>query len=182
MFIVGGAAMAFAYNTRRSTRDVDTVFEPKAAVYDAATAVANRRGIAPDWLNDAANSYLPGPDPDPDKRQTLDRPGLTVDVASPKYLLAMKLLAARDTDIEDIQILYAACGYTTAAQGLDLLEATYPSHLITPRVRYILEELYPEQADTADHAGTASCTRCGRPLRNPDSIARGMGPACASKT
>jgi len=68
MFIVGGAAMAFAYNTRRSTRDVDAVFEPKAAVYDAATAVANRRGIAPDWLNDAAKSYLPA------QTQTSDKP------------------------------------------------------------------------------------------------------------
>lgn len=130
IFIVGGAAMAFAYNTRRSTRDVDAVFEPKAAVYAAAAAVADRRGIPADWLNDAAKSYLPGPDQD--SRQALDIPGLTVDVASPKYLLAMKLLAARDDDINDIRTLYAACGYTTAAEGLDLLEATYPRHLLTP--------------------------------------------------
>ncbi len=94
----------------------------------------------------------------------------------------MKLLAARDTDIDDIRTLYAACGYTTAAQGLDLLEVTYPSHLITPRVQFILEEFHPEPAAPGDTAGTARCTKCGRPLRSPASIARGMGRECASKT
>lgn len=33
MFLVGGAAMALAYNARRATRDVDGVFEPKTAIY-----------------------------------------------------------------------------------------------------------------------------------------------------
>lgn len=30
IFIVGGAAIALAYSTRRVTKDVDAVFEPKA--------------------------------------------------------------------------------------------------------------------------------------------------------
>jgi len=30
LFLVGGAAIALAFNTRRATRDVDGVFEPKA--------------------------------------------------------------------------------------------------------------------------------------------------------
>lgn len=58
MFLVGGAAMAFADNTRRSTRDVDAVFEPKETVRDAAAVVADRRGISRDWLNDAVKGYL----------------------------------------------------------------------------------------------------------------------------
>ena len=32
MFIVGGAAMALAFDARRATRDIDAVFVPKAAV------------------------------------------------------------------------------------------------------------------------------------------------------
>lgn len=39
LFLVGGAAMALAYNTRRATRDVNAVFEPKQMVYEAAAAV-----------------------------------------------------------------------------------------------------------------------------------------------
>src|SRR4051812_40216721 len=33
LFLVGGAAMALAYDTRRATRDLDAVFEPKQVVY-----------------------------------------------------------------------------------------------------------------------------------------------------
>ncbi|MDQ3677324.1 MAG: nucleotidyltransferase, partial [Actinomycetota bacterium] len=39
MYVVGGAAIALAYDSRRSTRDIDAVFEPKAAVYEAAGEV-----------------------------------------------------------------------------------------------------------------------------------------------
>jgi hypothetical protein len=42
VFIVGGAAMALAYSTRRVTRDIDAVFEPKTAIYRAAERVAER--------------------------------------------------------------------------------------------------------------------------------------------
>lgn len=65
LFLVGGAAMALAYDVRRSTRVLDAVFEPKEAVYRAARAVAARRGLRPDWLNDAVKGFLPGDDPTP---------------------------------------------------------------------------------------------------------------------
>lgn len=34
---------------------------------------------------------------------------------------------------------------------------------------------------TPGESGSHRCHRCGRPLTDPDSIARGMGPVCASK-
>ena len=37
MFIVGGAAMAIAYDTRRATADVDAVFVPSSEVLTAAS-------------------------------------------------------------------------------------------------------------------------------------------------
>jgi len=45
IFIVGGAAMALAYSTRRITKDVDAVFEPKALIYEAAAQVAEELGL-----------------------------------------------------------------------------------------------------------------------------------------
>ena len=65
IFIVGGAAMALAYSTRRVTKDIDAVFEPKSAIYDAATTVAEELGLPEDWLNDAVKGFVPGVDEHP---------------------------------------------------------------------------------------------------------------------
>jgi hypothetical protein len=53
LFLVGGAAIAVAYDEARSTRDLDAVFLPTDVVREAAAAVAERRGLNVDWLNDA---------------------------------------------------------------------------------------------------------------------------------
>jgi hypothetical protein len=67
LFLVGGAALAVAYDATRSTRDLDAVFIPSDIVRQAASAVAAREGLAEDWLNDAVKGFLPGPDPDAQK-------------------------------------------------------------------------------------------------------------------
>ncbi|MGE5830902.1 MAG: DUF6036 family nucleotidyltransferase [Micromonosporaceae bacterium] len=139
IFLVGGAAMALAYDARRATRDLDAVFQPKDAVYAAAVAVAAEYSLPDDWLNDAVKGFLPGDDPQ--ARPVLETDNLRVDVASPQYLLAMKLLAARDTDIDDIVVLYRLCGFTTVTEGLELLESVYPGRTIPPRVQFLLEEI-----------------------------------------
>src|ERR1035441_1210525 len=93
LFLVGGAALAVAYDATRATRDLDAVFVPAGIVRQAATAVAEHRGLTEDWLNDAVKGFLPGPDPDAQRFYSSD--SLIVDVASPRYLLATKLAAAR---------------------------------------------------------------------------------------
>ena len=52
LYLVGGAAMALAYDDRRSTRDIDAVFVPKMVVYEAAAQVAEEHGLPQGWLND----------------------------------------------------------------------------------------------------------------------------------
>jgi hypothetical protein len=64
LFLVGGAALAVAYDAMRATRDLDAVFIPSGVVRQAAAAIAEREGLAEDWLNDAVKGFLPGPDPD----------------------------------------------------------------------------------------------------------------------
>jgi len=130
------------YDARRTTRDLDAVFQPKTAVYDAAEAVARRHGLPGDWLNDAVKRFLPGADPE--ARPVFESDFLRVDVASPRYLLAMKLLSAREQDIDDIVFLYRLCGFTTVEEGLDVVEAAYPNRPIAPKVQFLLEECFPE--------------------------------------
>ena len=45
LFLVGGAALAVAYDATRATRDLDAVFVPSDVVRQAATAVAEREGL-----------------------------------------------------------------------------------------------------------------------------------------
>lgn len=140
IFIVGGAAMALAYSTRRVTKDIDAVFEPKASIYTAAAAVAVDLSLPKDWLNDAVKGFMPGEDEN--ARPVLDITGIEITTASPEYLLAMKLMAMRfGEDDEDIQILLRACGLHKIEDVLNLLERIYPSQQPPPKTRFFLEEL-----------------------------------------
>lgn len=140
VFIVGGAAMALAYSTRRVTRDIDAVFEPKMVIYETATRVAAELGLPDDWLNDAVKAFMPGVDeaarPLPEVR------GIEITVASPEYLLAMKLMAMRfGEDDEDIEILLRQSGLHTAQEALDLVRRAYPYREPPMRTLFFLEEL-----------------------------------------
>ncbi|MPQ98126.1 nucleotidyl transferase [Modestobacter sp. I12A-02628] len=147
LFVVGGAAMALAYNTRRATRDVDAVFEPKAHVYEAADRVGARHDLPAGWLNDAVKGLLPGPDGD--ARPVLSAPGIEVSVPSPHYLLALKVRAARvDRDADDIEQLAALCGASSANEVLDIAERVWGGRQwLLPKAQYLLEELFPPAAD-----------------------------------
>lgn len=51
VFVVGGAAMALAYDAARVTRDVDAVFKPHGIVLEEARKVAEDLGLPRWWLN-----------------------------------------------------------------------------------------------------------------------------------
>ncbi|HEY5261712.1 MAG TPA: DUF6036 family nucleotidyltransferase [Solirubrobacteraceae bacterium] len=141
VFIVGGAAMALAYSTRRVTKDIDAVFEPKSSIYAAATKVAEDLGLPEDWLNDAAKGFMPGPDDDP--RPVPDIQGIEITTASPAYLLAMKLMAMRfGEDDEDIEVLVRECGLHSTEETLELLARLYPEREPLPKTQFFLEELF----------------------------------------
>ena len=94
VFVVGGAAMALAYDATRVTRDIDATFVPHGVVIEEARRVADDFGLPYWWLNEQASIYISGKD-DPGKRRVFDHPGLRVSAASPPHIFAMKALAAR---------------------------------------------------------------------------------------
>lgn len=142
IFVVGGAAMAIAYDARRATADVDAIFVPTEEVGEAARRVAETMGLPDGWLNDGAKAFVPGDDPD--QTQVYEGSSLQVATASPRFLLAMKLLASRvERDRDDIRFLFRLCGFSTAREGLDLVAAAYPVRVIPARTRFMLEEMFP---------------------------------------
>ena len=140
MYVVGGAAIAIAFDERRSTRDIDAVFEPKAAVYEAAASVAEQHGLPAGWLNDAVKGFLAGDDPA--AAPVLDLPGLRCLTASPETLLALKVLAHRvGEDEADLRLLADALGLESAEEVLALAERTYGDRL-DPAARFFVEQVF----------------------------------------
>ena len=45
LYVVGGAAMAFAYKRERVTRDIDAIVAPNQEVFDAAREVGEKLGL-----------------------------------------------------------------------------------------------------------------------------------------
>ncbi len=151
LFIVGGAAMAVAYDARPATRDVDGIWRPSSEIRDAAERVAEHHDdLDHDWLNDSVKGFLPGDDPGP-RRVVYEGDNLTVSAASPEYMLATKLLASRVArDEDDIALLADLCGIEDVDQGLDLVERFYGTRPIEARVSFLLEGILARQGPTAE--------------------------------
>jgi predicted nucleotidyltransferase len=141
LFVVGGAAMALAYDATRVTRDVDAMFVPHGVVVEEARAVADELGLPPWWLNEQASVYVSGRD-DPGKRRVFDHPGLRVMVASPYQIFAMKALAARARDVDDLRRLAVLAGVDSAAKAVQICRDFFPDEDISPRALGVLRELF----------------------------------------
>ena len=166
LFVVGGAAMALAYDQQRITRDVDALFEPAPEVREIAESIADRHGLEPDWLNDAAKGFMPTTDDRP--RTVFESESLLVQVPSPEYLLAMKLHASRDDrDLDDAVTLYNHVGYTTPRQATDLLARSYPPSMLLPRHIYVVWEV-SQRAETIRARSQPEKPQPPQTVRRPD--------------
>jgi hypothetical protein len=143
LYVIGGAAMAMAYDARRATRDIDAVFEPHGAVREEADAVAAELGLPRWWLNEQASAYV-APGGDPDGPRVFESTGIRVVAASPKHLLAMKALAARRRDVEDLRILVERLGMTSPDEVVEVVEQVFPDEPVPGRARLVLDEVFEE--------------------------------------
>lgn len=148
IYIVGGAAMALQFDTRRVTVDIDAIFHPEATVAEEARSMATEHDLPDDWLNNSARAFAPGDDVAAVK---LAVPGLAVAIASPAHLLAMKMAAFRPTDIADLRLLFDELLVQTAEEAADIaLEVYGPDTVIVPgrdelilQARAVLERRRP---------------------------------------
>ncbi len=112
LVVVGGVYMMFFLHNRTSTKDVDVIplsfpdtMNPNRetkAFRGAVNAVARQYHLKRDWMNDVAASFSPEPG-----AVTLWRAysNLEIYVPSSEYILALKLLAGREKDEDDILAL-----------------------------------------------------------------------------
>lgn len=142
LYLVGGAVMCLAFQSRPSTRDVDALFLPATAVRAAVARVALQIDIETDWLNDAVKGFL-SPKGEFDLFLELDH--LRVMIAQPEYLLAMKCLSMRIGeefhDEDDVRFLLRYLNIETCKQALEVIYAFYPEEQFPQKSLYALEEL-----------------------------------------
>ncbi|MBQ1017587.1 hypothetical protein KBX71_06855 [Micromonospora sp. D93] len=103
--------------------------------------MADELGLLPGWLNEQASVYVSGKD-DPGKRRVFDHPGLRVMAASPEHIFAMKALAARTRDVDDLRALAALAKVTTVDDAIRLCNDFYPDEAISPRAMGVIRELF----------------------------------------
>jgi hypothetical protein len=135
IYVVGGAAMMLAYDRDRITRDIDEVVVPHNEIdIEVRAMAADHRELGSDWLNARVLPMLPR-GVDADRLQVLGGPGLTVNVASPKWLLAMKARAARDDrDLDDLWVLCQVLGLRSVEQVWQICDAVWGAGMIREEI------------------------------------------------
>lgn len=108
VYVVGGAAIALTLSAGRRTADIDALVSDRVVIEEA-QAMASEEGLPPNWLNSNAAPWVP-----PAAIEVRKEPGLTVQTASPEHLLAMKIVAARARDQDDILQLASHLGLQDA--------------------------------------------------------------------
>lgn len=126
VFVVGGSAMALAYNARRSTSDVDAILHPSGPVLDDARRMADDLGLPPNWLSEGVLTTMHGirDDPDPiDWTELSPRTSVRVRIGSPRFLLAMKAMTSRRStvDLEDAAFLANLLGLSDEEQIAEIV-------------------------------------------------------------
>ena len=108
---------------------------------EEARRVADDLGLPYWWLNEQASIYISGKD-DPGKRRVFDHPGLRVAAASPAHIFAMKALAARTRDIDDLRVDADIIGVESPDEALQICADFYPDEPPPDRSTAVLRELF----------------------------------------
>lgn len=127
IYVVGGAAIALDWDTRRSTHDIDAVLHPRTTVREVAAQMARERRLPDDWLSDGVAPFVPPRDTGR-RPQVVARHGNVEVVTAPaEHLLAMKMAAFRQGDMEDLRVLVRHLRLTTPEEVADLCAQVYGS-------------------------------------------------------
>jgi hypothetical protein len=154
MNVYGGSCLVLVSNFRVATDDVDAIFLNEDDLANRlADEAAARFGLEPDWINEAVQMFVgPGAGNDRQEYSALGEfpsdgiPGLRVFVPTPRYLLAMKLVASRvgpdADDGPDVHFLLDMCGVESREEMEAVVAEFYPRRALPARVAAALEGLW----------------------------------------
>ena len=143
--IIGGAALRLAYIERATTVDIDARLAPKEQLAPIIRGIAAERAWPENWLNSDAEQFIPSWGRDVHWRTLWSSDGVTINVASPEALLAMKLHAVQhrgNRDIGDVAKLMTIVGIDSVDSAEDLYSEFYPGDEFTPRTYERVERVF----------------------------------------
>jgi len=144
--IIGGAAMILHFGARRATRDIDMLLL-RGDIHElrhAIKTVAERDDLPEDWMSDAAKGFADILPPDFYHRLTplaLPLKRLRVYVLGRPEQTAMKIVALREQDLEDLELLLPQLSEgdkRTLVVIMDHVSRFRPDW--AQRIKYFLEE------------------------------------------
>ena len=139
--LVGGAVMCLAFKSRKITHDIDGIFEPKSKINDLIKSISVKNDIPENWLNDGVKGFL-------SKKANFQEfkklSNLTISIASPEYMLAMKCLSARadnKNEIEDLKHLIKKLNLKTYEDVVEIILQFYPMEKFMVKTQYLIMEV-----------------------------------------
>ncbi len=136
VLLVGGAFMLTQLHSRATTNDVDVILKDvddplTSPLYrsfkNAVRVVATHNNIPIIWLNDVIGDFLKDSSAVPEGTLWRQFAILEVYVPASEYILALKLLAGRQKDQNDILVLCQNLQIQTRAQAQHLLDKYIPN-------------------------------------------------------
>ena len=139
VYLLGGSALIAGHGKERATKDVDVRIDAATdEVLAAAKTIGERHGLDERWFDLNAAQFVPRGD-DVRARTVYNSPGLVVTGASAEHLLAMKVFAARDIDLQDVKHLAGVLGITKASDAIRICEQAYPGWHVMEKTRRQVE-------------------------------------------
>ena len=125
IYVAGGARMVLGLRDTRTTTDIDVAFRRRQGPVDEAIgAVTQEHGLKPGWINEGMATSLPT-GKDPGETALYEGKRLKVIGASAERMLAMKVMALRDKDLDDIETLMDATGLRRVDEIKTLIKKEY---------------------------------------------------------
>ena len=144
VYIVGGAAMALAFDRSRTTHDIDGRIDAgHAALIDSVHEIAHRRGLPTSWLNDQATPKMPMAR-DERARTVYASEYLTVTGASGEHILGMKLESGRAFDQKDVNTLVKHLNIRNVEEGTGIHGRLFPHSRKGNRAQEMMETALKE--------------------------------------